>query len=317
MNMQNTYTTFSSYLSHISIHFYEDTALMEAFGREFGIDVNRDSFQAVSFLYPSNLPVGYRAKEALEARLKPLTAFSPVNRNIPTSQFIQSDKGTVLLLAAHSREELSLISRRVQEEALKLLCGGLLDDGTLRDRITDGRILDGSIPNDRYSDKTLYGAPVRIGTGTVESGLAGMERTLQNAVTAVIMGEKFKKDRRILNYMDMEIYSAINAMVLAHGESLIESILRQLSPKVQTVLGTYYKCKEQTAATAAALQMEETEVRQCLADVKEKTGLDVEDTEDNFKLNFIMIAKSVLYNKIPSFHPSDRAFHICGTIRKV
>ena len=31
-----------------------------------------------------------------------------------------------------------------------------------------------------------------------------------------------------------------------------------------------------------------------LSRIKEKTGLDVNDTEDNFKLNFIMIAKRVL-----------------------
>ena len=35
-------------------------------------------------------------------------------------------------------------------------------------------------------------------------------------------------------------------------------------------------------------------VRNALYRVKEKTGLDVNDTEDNFKLNFIMIAKRVL-----------------------
>ncbi len=32
----------------------------------------------------------------------------------------------------------------------------------------------------------------------------------------------------------------------------------------------------------------------CIKTDKNKTGLDVNDTEDNFKLNFIMIAKRVL-----------------------
>ena len=51
---------------------------------------------------------------------------------------------------------------------------------------------------------------------------------------------------------------------------------------------------EQVAGVAAALHFSVDEGRNGLCRVKEKTGLDVNDTEDNFKLNFIMIAKRVL-----------------------
>ena len=135
---------------------------------------------------------------------------------------------------------------------------------------------------------------IRIGIGTLETGLSGIERTYQNSLRAVNAGEKFKKERRILDFMGMEIYSAINAMVLAHGQSLISTILLQLTDGEQTILGKYYKCKEQIPAVAAALHLSEEEVLNTLCRIKEKTGLDVNDTEDNFKLNFIMIAKRVL-----------------------
>ena len=111
---------------------------------------------------------------------------------------------------------------------------------------------------------------------------------------AVNAGEKFKKERRVLDFIGMEIYSAINAMVLAHGQSLISTILLQLTDEEQTILGKYYKCKEQIPAVAEALKISETAVKDALRRIKEKTGLDVNDTEDNFKLNFVMIAKRVL-----------------------
>lgn len=60
------------------------------------------------------------------------------------------------------------------------------------------------------------------------------------------------------------------------------------------ILGKYYKCKELIPDTAAALHISEEEVGRCLEEIKVRTGLDVHDTEDNFKLNFIMIAKRVL-----------------------
>lgn len=143
-------------------------------------------------------------------------------------------------------------------------------------------------------DEKFPNSPIRIGIGTLETGLSGIETTYKNLIQAVNVGEKFKKERRILDYIGMEIYSAINAMVIAHGESLIKSILKQLTENEQTILGKYYKCKELIPETASALGISEEEVTHCLKQIKDRTGLDVHDTEDNFKLNFIMIAKRVL-----------------------
>lgn len=256
--------TLASYFNDITIHFYEDTALMESIGKTFGIDVNSDYFLAMSFLYPSEMVVSYDTKAALMDLLAPVIACGPLNQSIDSPQFITCDKGAALFLAAHTKEELSAASNRACEEALKIL------------------------------DKALPDAFVRIGIGTIESGLSGIERTYQNSLMAVNAGEKFKKERRVLDFIGMEIYSAINAMVLAHGQSLISTILLQLTDEEQTILGKYYKCKEQIPAVAEALKISETAVKDALRRIKEKTGLDVNDTEDNFKLNFVMIAKRVL-----------------------
>ncbi len=264
MNKKDANITFSSYFNDITIHFYEDTDFMESVGKRFGIDVNRDYFLAMSFLYPSDMAVSYEDKCALMELLSPVAVYGPINKSIDSPQFLICDRGTTLFLAAHTKEELTGSRGNVCDKALELLKQNLPD------------------------------VFIRIGIGTLETGLSGIERTYQNSLRAVNAGEKFKKERRVLDFMGMEIYSAINAMVLAHGQSLISTILLQLTDGEQTILGKYYKCKEQIPAVAAALHLSEEEVLNTLCRIKEKTGLDVNDTEDNFKLNFIMIAKRVL-----------------------
>lgn len=264
MNKKDANITFSSYFNDITIHFYEDTDFMESVGKRFGIDVNRDYFLAMSFLYPSNMAVSYEDKCALMDLLSPVAVYGPINKSIDSPQFLICDRGTTLFLAAHTKEELTGSRGNVCDKALELL---------------------------KQNRPDVF---IRIGIGTLETGLSGIERTYQNSLRAVNAGEKFKKGRRVLDFMGMEIYSAINAMVLAHGQSLISTILLQLTDGEQTILGKYYKCKEQIPAVAAALHLSEEEVLNTLCRIKEKTGLDVNDTEDNFKLNFIMIAKRVL-----------------------
>ena len=264
MNKKDANITFSSYFNDITIHFYEDTDFMESVGKRFGIDVNRDYFLAMSFLYPSDMAVSYEDKCALMDLLSPVAVYGPINKSIDSPQFLICDRGTTLFLAAHTKEELTGSRGNVCDKALDLL---------------------------KQNRPDVF---IRIGIGTLETGLSGIERTYQNSLRAVNAGEKFKKARRVLDFMGMEIYSAINAMVLAHGQSLISTILLQLTDGEQTILGKYYKCKEQIPAVAAALHLSEEEVLNTLCRIKEKTGLDVNDTEDNFKLNFIMIAKRVL-----------------------
>ena len=264
MNKKDANITFSSYFNDITIHFYEDTDFMESVGKRFGIDVNRDYFLAMSFLYPSDMAVSYEDKCALMDLLSPVAVYGPINKSIDSPQFLICDRGTTLFLAAHTKEELTGSRGNVCDKALDLL---------------------------KQNRPDVF---IRIGIGTLQTGLSGIERTYQNSLRAVNAGEKFKKERRVLDFMGMEIYSAINAMVLAHGQSLISTILLQLTDGEQTILGKYYKCKEQIPAVAAALHLSEEEVLNTLCRIKEKTGLDVNDTEDNFKLNFIMIAKRVL-----------------------
>lgn len=145
-------------------------------------------------------------------------------------------------------------------------------------------------------EKIATDSKVRVGIGTIEGGIRGIKHTYNNAQDAVKAGEIFKRDRVILEYVGMEIYSSINQMVVNFGDRLTRTVLKQLGDTEKRVLSKYYKCKEDIALTAANLGMTEDEIRNSLMQVKINTGLDVNDTEDNFKLHFITIAKKVLEN---------------------
>lgn len=262
--MNNTSITFTSYMTDIVFHFYEDITRIENLGAQFGFHINEDYFRALSFLYPSEIYADYDMKLKIRELLAPVTSLCKFNSTLPGNQFLIADKGVVLFLIDHDKDNLLSVTDQICDKALSIL----------NENITD--------------------AWIRIGIGTIESGINGISLSYENAIKAVTVGEKFKKERQIFDYISMEIYSAINAMVLAHGESLIKSILKQLTSQEQMVLGKYYKCKESIPETASALNINESEVTHCLEQIKVRTGLDVNDTEDNFKLNFIMIAKRVL-----------------------
>lgn len=266
MNKNTTDITLSSYFNDIVVGFYEDEDLVKDFGRKLGIDVDRDVFTAVSFLYVSDAYVRMEDQEKLIPAAQALLDYAPINQKIGGMQIVRTDMGVVVILIAHCRKDMYYILPDVKQEALKQL-----------------EQLDTDIK-------------VRVGIGTMESGIKGIKHTYSNALAAVRTGEIFKPDRVILEFMGMEIYSAINEMVVNFGDRLTRTVLMQLGDTEKRVLSQYYKCKEDVAATGRKLDMTVEDVENSLSQVKINTGLDVRDNEDNFKLHFIMIAKKVLEN---------------------
>lgn len=266
MNKNTTDITLSAYFNDIVIGYYEDEELVKQFGRQLGFDVDTDVFMAVSFLYPSGMKVTEEDREKLNGAAHAMIQLSEINKKIVGKQIITCDSG---------------------------VCAILITDGKSKMR----EVLDavkGTAPQE--VEKIDTDKRVRVGIGTMESGIKGIKHTYYNAQDAVKAGEIFKKDRVILEYMGMEIYSSINQMVVNFGDRLTRTVLKQLGETEKRVLSKYYKCKEDIALTAKQLEMSEEEVKNSLNQVRINTGLDVNDTEDNFKLHFITIAKKVLEN---------------------
>lgn len=266
MNKNTTDITLSAYFNDIVIGYYEDEELVKQFGKQLGFDVDTDVFMAVSFLYPSDKNVTVQDREKLTRAAGAVIALSEINKRIGGKQIITCDAGVCVILITRDKAEMRKMLDAVREAALQEV------------------------------EKIDTDSKVRVGIGTIEGGIRGIKHTYNNAQDAVKAGEIFKRDRVILEYVGMEIYSSINQMVVNFGDRLTRTVLRQLGETEKRVLSKYYKCKEDIALTAGQLGMTEDEVKNSLTQVKINTGLDVNDTEDNFKLHFITIAKKVLEN---------------------
>ncbi|GEM_PF-76957 len=255
---------FSTYFNDVVNYFYEDERLVAQFGKKLGFDVNEDVFLAVVFLYPSTEQGSFEEKEQLKEHLAGMQALPSVNKAVEGNQLFYVDNGVATFLVGHSKDEITEILPAFKKEAVDRL-------DTLE------------------TDKK-----VRVGIGLPEKGIAGIKRTYTYAMKAVKAGEIFKKERVLLDYMGMEIYSSINAMVTNYGKQITDIVFGQLTKTEIHVLAKYYKCKEDIDMTAKVLDIPSDLVKEYLANVKKSTGLDVHDTEDSFKLHLLMIAKKVL-----------------------
>lgn len=266
MNKNTTDITLSAYFNDIVIGYYEDENLVKQFGRQLGFDVDNNVFMAVSFLYPSDSNVSAKDRESLLPAASAVIELSTINKKIKGNQVITCDAGVCVILITEDKTQMREVLEEVKRTA------------------------------PAQAEKIVSDKKVRVGVGTMENGIKGIKHTYYNAQDAVKAGEIFKKDRVLLEYMGMEIYSSINQMVVNFGDRLTRTVLQQLSDTEKRVLSKYYKCKEDIALTAEQLGMTVEEVKNSLNQVKVNTGLDVNDTEDNFKLHFITIAKKVLEN---------------------
>ncbi len=264
MHSKTEQIDFITYFNEILINFYEDENDVKKLGKSLGFDVENNYFVAVSFLYPSNVRTSFEDKGDLRDVVAQINKLPNINKNIDEQQFLFIEKGVVTFLIGESKHELIDALVPFREQAVEIL-----KNSDLKER-------------------------VRIGIGLIEKNVKGIKRTFRNSVDAIHAGEIFKKERDVLEYMSMEIYGSINAMVSNYGDRITSVVLKQLDEQQQRVLAKYYKCKEDVATTAEALALTTEEVEKALYEVKLNTGLDVHDTEDNFKLQLVMVAKKVL-----------------------
>ena len=266
MNKNTTDITLSAYFNDIVIGYYEDENLVKQFGRQLGFDVDMDTFMAVSIQYPSDMRVTLEDREKLAPVADAVAALSKINQKINSKQIITIDNGVCVILITHDKSTMRELETQVKAIAAAEVV---------------------KIESERK---------IRVGIGTIENGIKGIKHTYYNAQDAVKAGEIFKKERVVLEYVGMEIYSSINQMVINFGDRLTRTVLKQIGETEKRVLSKYYKCKEDIALTAEQLGMTEEEVLHSLNQVKVNTGLDVNDNEDSFKLHFVTIAKKVLEN---------------------
>ena len=196
--------------------------------------MNKNTTDITLSAYFNDIVIGYYEDEALVKQLGRQLGFDvdmdtfmavsfqyPSDMNVKPEdrgritgkQIITCDSGVCVILITHDKAEMRRILDAVKTVAAEEV----------------GRIV---------SDRRI-----RVGIGTIEGGIKGIRHTYSNAQDAVKAGEIFKKDRVILEYMGMEIYSSINQMVVSFGDRLTRTVLRQLGETEKRVLSQYYNAR--------------------------------------------------------------------------
>lgn len=235
---------------------------MEKTGADFGLFFDRDVFAVMSFGFHERYEITGQEMESLhQVGAAVASCVQPANPGF--DPVIRFKTQVSVVLSARSEEEMKSLLLQVEPIAL-------------------GKT------EEYFSDR-----PVRIGEGSIGRGLEGLQSSYDQSVRAIKAGAIFKADKKLLRYSNMEIYSILDEIMRTHGQRLSSTVLGCLSPREQQVLAAYYECKEDAGRTAECLGMTEAAVCGFLEQVKKDTGLDVDDSEDSFKLHLVMLTDKV------------------------
>lgn len=235
---------------------------MEKTGVHFGLFFDRDVFAVMSLGFHERYEITAQEKEDLH-KIGAAVASSVLPGNLDFDPVIRFKTQVSVVLFAKSEEEMKNLLLRVEPMVLS------------------------------KTEEYFSGRPVRIGEGNIGRGLEGVQESYDQSVRAIKAGAIFKADKKLLRYSNMEIYSILDEIMRTHGQRLSSTVLGCLSPQEKQVLGAYYECKESVERTAGRLGMTEAAVRGSLGQVKRDTGLDVDDSEDSFKLRLVMLTDKV------------------------
>ena len=120
-----------------------------------GFDVDMDTFMAVSFQYPSDMNVKPEDREKLTNAANAIIALSDINKKIGGKQIITCDSGDCVILIMKDKSGMRDLIPQIKETALQEV---------------------EKIESDRK---------IRVGIGTIESGIKGIKHTYSNSQDAV------------------------------------------------------------------------------------------------------------------------------------
>ncbi len=250
---------YDDYVKNLIFGIYEDELLMKRIGTEFGFDMDNDVFVMMSLGFHDQYNVTDEEKKRLHDAGKhiALLCYKTVPNYDPVIPF--NNQVTVLLFAKDEQQMRALLLSAEQTA---------LED----------------------TEKYFSVCPVRIGEGNIGSGIQGIKESYHQSVRAIRAGAIFKQHHRLLRFNNMEIYSILDEIMRVHRHSLFKTVLSQLTAAETDTLCMYYECKEDVSKTAERRGLTTQAVMDDFASVKSKLGLDVHDSEDNFKLHLVMLA---------------------------
>ncbi|MFA9379502.1 MAG: hypothetical protein ACERKO_00445 [Acetanaerobacterium sp.] len=253
---------YDDYVKDLIFGIYEDENLMKRTGTGFGFYIDSDVFVMLSLGFSEKYDATVEEKRNLH-RVGQAIAACCIHNAPDYDPVIPFNNQISILLFADSEQAMKALLPTVEKTAV---------DST-----------------ERY----FSGKPVRIGEGNLARGLAGIKESYNQSVRAIRAGAIFKQNHKLLRFNNMEIYSILDEIMRVHGPHLSKTVLSRLSQREIDVLCMYYECKEDVPKTADSLGITEKEVTDAFVRVTQSIGLDVYDSEDNFKLHLVMLTVKV------------------------
>lgn len=264
MTESNRKEMLGKYISDIIFHPSPNEGLLQEEGRLLKVDIEKDFFQSLILEFDTDEVQEGNVFRMIRFAVDRLANFTEsLSEELFCGSF-KMEKGMFFLL--YSREE------EVLEQYLPFV-------------LTEMRvILDSlSIPCDW-----------KVGIGTVRKNAAGIRHSYEEAVQAMELGRIMEPMKKTYQFRDLELYSSLREILQHKQESLFSSILGKLkNQELVDTLIIYFECNGNMDETASRMYTHKNTIKYRLNKIKELTGLDVKNQEDNFKLYFMVLEKKL------------------------
>ena len=264
MTESNRKEMLGKYISDIIFHPSPNEELLQEEGRLLKVDIEKDFFQSLILEFDTDEMQEGNVFRMIRFAVDRLANFTEsLSEELFCGSF-KMEKGMFFLL--YSREE------EVLEQYLPFV-------------LTEMRvILDSlSIPCDW-----------KVGIGTIRKNVAGIRCSYEEAVQAMELGRIMEPMKKTYQFRDLELYSSLREILQHKQESLFSSILGKLkNQELVDTLIIYFECNGNMDETASRMYTHKNTIKYRLNKIKELTGLDVKNQEDNFKLYFMVLEKKL------------------------
>ena len=264
MTESNRKEMLGKYISDIIFHPSPNEGLLQEEGRLLKVDIEKDFFQSLILEFDTDEMQEGNVFRMIRFAVDRLANFTEsLSEELFCGSF-KMEKGMFFLL--YSREEEGL------EQYLPFV-------------LTEMRVI---------LDSLSIPCNWKVGIGTIRKNAAGIRCSYEEAVQAMELGRIMEPMKKTYQFRDLELYSSLREILQHKQESLFTSILGKLkNQELVDTLVIYFECNGNMDETASRMYTHKNTIKYRLNKIKELTGLDVKNQEDNFKLYFMVLEKKL------------------------
>ncbi|MFA9379501.1 MAG: PucR family transcriptional regulator [Acetanaerobacterium sp.] len=255
------------YVRDIVFDTYDDASLMIERGQIVGVHPLEHQFTAMAFAFEQGAHPGKKDMDDLSVAVSEVARWASQRHGFFYSPRIVTDENVCILIEAEDAAILLEFLPALKKQAQLELAQHPMTEH------------------------------IKIGIGTVETGLDGIKTSYFNALRTIRAGQIFRPEEQVLEYQEMELYCLFNNAIYSNSHSLADNVLGKIDNKeILDTLVAYYECNANLDKTAQRLFAHRNTVKYRLARVKEITGLDVKNLKENFHLYLAVLAKRIQDN---------------------